>query len=791
MLGFLYNNRCIQAIMCSLILWNIVSKADQICEMRITRCPETYDNTTVVVPENVVSLSGKYYVCKPDNIVIEEKADPPSIMFIIDHSTSMTGLGGSSPTDATGSRYTVSKALIDTILQKVPKAEIGLVVFRNTLFFDTINEPNAVPLPSDYLYPYGIPSQAYIPLLQLDSSYVNGEKGADILKRLLSTHDTLIERTGTDLQTTDLDYKPTFETQSGTNINTAFDAAKFAMQKAKNPRKNQFIIFLSDGDPSPNTTDSLYHGGKDPDEFQNGTDVPTTFTVYFVNRGGTVPRSIVNMTENIIANNYSESNKLSKYWGLQTSFDALLGILNSQTSSILQTVTANPTKLVINNVTYNQYNSSDSTFPIDHIMLNPKTTEISLSLNFQIKNEATSEVVDSVQNIHFIILRSDTLPMSAGVALTCRDTIYYDVSVTAVKKDISEKNLEEGIFEFKRNNSDHGDLPVYFSVQGTATNGTDYKMIEDSVVFTGNQTSIQKKITPIADDLQEGPETIIITLLSEKPGKTIAYRVENDGKDQMTLDDDYTVPQVSVVVIKKDASEKDLVESIVEFRRSHGNYGDLTVYFSVSGTATMGLDYQSFADSLVFTGNQTAIQKKVTPLTDSIKEDTETVLFEILAQKENRNIRYVTGSPDKAENTIEDFFPDVPDTFTLAILPNPFSFYTNPDYTQNVKNLYRNIFNDQNARGALIAIKSVRGLMEVIGAPGSYGNITIYDAVGNLVKVLDIKKANDADTTHFGSLWDGKNRMSRNVGNGMYLADIQVTSTTGQKRRFTRKVGVK
>jgi hypothetical protein len=776
----------------SAILCSTLSRADEVCEMKLTRCPETYNNSTVVVPKKVISLSGKYYVCKPDNVVIEEKAAPPSIMFVIDHSTSMSGMGGSTqPTDATGSRFTVSKALIDTIFKKVPKAEIGLVVFRNALFFDTINEPNAVTLPGDYIHPYGIISQAYIPLLQLDSAYVNGEKGADILKRLLTTHDTLIEKTGTDLQTTDLNYKPTFETESGTNINTGFDAAKLAMLKARNPKKNQFIIFLSDGEPSPNTTDSMYHGGKAPNEFQKGTDVPTTFTVYFVSGRGTVPASIVTMTENIAANNYSESNKISKYWGLETSFDTLLSILNSQTTSILQTVTASPTKLIINNVTYSQYNSTDSSFPIDNLMLNTGTTPISLSLNFQIKNEVTSQVVDSVQNISFTILRSDSLPMSAGVALTCRDTIYYDVSVTAVKKNASEKNLEEGTFEFKRNNSDHGDLTVYFSIGGTATMSADYKMIEDSVVFTGTQTAVQKRIIPIADDIKEESETVILTILPQKVNRVIRYNVGNPGSDQVTIEDDYTVPEASVVVIKKEALEQNLEESIVEFRRSHGNYGDLTVYFSVTGSAVMGLDYQSFVDSVVFTDGQTSIQKKIIPLSDSVKEDLETVTFQILSEKENRTVRYLTGSPDRAETTIEDYFPEVPDTISLVILPNPFSLTTDAPYTQNVKKLYSNIFNNQPPRGALIAIKSIRGLLPIDGTSDIYGNIVIYDGVGNVVKVLDLKRANDIDTTHYGSLWDGKNKKSRNVGNGMYLADIKVVSTTGQKKRFTRKVGAK
>ncbi|HEX2959935.1 MAG TPA: hypothetical protein VHO70_24075, partial [Chitinispirillaceae bacterium] len=208
---------------------------------------------------------------------------------------------------------------------------------------------------------------------------------------------------------------------------------------------------------------------------------------------------------------------------------------------------------------------------------------------------------------------------------------------------------------------------------------------------------------------------------------------------------------------------------------------------SVSGTATMGLDYQPFVDSLVFTGNQTSIQKRISPLSDTVKEDLETVVFQILAEKENRNVQYVMGSPDKAETTIEDFFPEVPDTISLTIHPNPFNKNSDGSYAPNIKNFYSNVFYDQNQRGALIAIKSVRGLIPTDERSGKYGHIIIYDGVGNIVKELDLMRANNADTTHFGSLWDGKNRVNRTVGNGMYLADIKVVSTTGQKKKVYQK----
>ena len=57
-----------------------------------------------------------------------------------------------------------------------------------------------------------------------------------------------------------------------------------------------------------------------------------------------------------------------------------------------------------------------------------------------------------------------------------------------------------------------GIYTVHYGIGGTAINGTDYNTILDSITFPSGQDSAILNITPIADAIIEGPETITITV---------------------------------------------------------------------------------------------------------------------------------------------------------------------------------------------------------------------------------------------------------------------------------------
>ena len=70
------------------------------------------------------------------------------------------------------------------------------------------------------------------------------------------------------------------------------------------------------------------------------------------------------------------------------------------------------------------------------------------------------------------------------------------------------------------------------------------------------------------------------------------------------------------------------------------------------------------------------------------------------------------------------------------------------------------------------------------------GNVTIFDAVGNIV--LRNKKMNPGVSNDFwlSYVWDAKDEKRQQVGRGVYYVNIEITDKNGKKSKFGEKVGV-
>ena len=76
----------------------------------------------------------------------------------------------------------------------------------------------------------------------------------------------------------------------------------------------------------------------------------------------------------------------------------------------------------------------------------------------------------------------------------------------------SEAGLTPGTFRFIRTGSTAAPLALYDTVSGTATAGSDYVSLGTSLVIPAGVSVVEKTVTPLQDTLQEGSETIIVTL---------------------------------------------------------------------------------------------------------------------------------------------------------------------------------------------------------------------------------------------------------------------------------------
>jgi hypothetical protein len=399
----------------------------EVCELSITTCPENLDGQTIEVSDKVVALQPRIRACNASTIIegIVQEQNPPSIVFVIDHSYSMMGLGNTYPgNDPFGARFKVASDLTDSVYAKFPNAEVGVVVFREVLYFDHRNTPLFTQLE-------GQGDQSFLPLLELDKKVNGTQTGMQVIKDLLRI-DTLTrynEKNRLNVECSDLLYKPLFATVGNTNINNAFAAALQAMTKASNPKNRQFIIFLSDGEPHP-LGDTAQHGGKDPFYFQQGINTPTTFTVYLHNTATTPPQSLVDMTSNIADNMYSQSNKASDIWVMKSEYQTLLTLsTNHILGTILTIISGEPQTMLVNNKTSSVYSNDEFVFS-DNFPLQSGITKFQIKITYQLVNKVTGKVKDTTTQTSFTIVKKQSALPFDGIGMECntgsRIEFYYN-----------------------------------------------------------------------------------------------------------------------------------------------------------------------------------------------------------------------------------------------------------------------------------------------------------------------------------------------------------------------------
>lgn len=255
------------------------------------------------------------------------------------------------------------------------------------------------------------------------------------------------------------------------------------------------------------------------------------------------------------------------------------------------------------------------------------------------RGNGVKKVYFKVKNVHgesavvsdTILLSEPPLPM---------------VTVTSPDGEASEGGSDTGRFRFIRNASAAMGLTVRYRISGTATNGTDFKMLSGTVRIPAGLFHREVVVTPIDDSLREGNETVIVTL---EPGS--AYQVGSRESARVNIADN-DVPVVSVRSPDRSASEPGGVGTITnlgifEFSRTGSRTGALKISYTVSGTATNGKDYQTLDGKVTIPNGAAAKTIKVIPKDDSLHEADETVIVTL-----ETATAYEIGSPKKAMVTI-------------------------------------------------------------------------------------------------------------------------------------------
>jgi hypothetical protein len=105
------------------------------------------------------------------------------------------------------------------------------------------------------------------------------------------------------------------------------------------------------------------------------------------------------------------------------------------------------------------------------------------------------------------------------------------VSVVATDPTAAEAGPSTGVFTLTRSDSD-GTLTVEIGLAGTAGSG-DYQLVDTSVEFAAGSPTATVVITPIDDSDVEGPETVVLTVVTGS-----GYEVGIPEAAQVTIADD-------------------------------------------------------------------------------------------------------------------------------------------------------------------------------------------------------------------------------------------------------------
>lgn len=269
---------------------------------------------------------------------------------------------------------------------------------------------------------------------------------------------------------------------------------------------------------------------------------------------------------------------------------------------------------------------------------------------------------NSVESDEVILL---TLPTNAGLGvvspITTTGMIVNDdasVTVSVSPERVAEEDDTNLVYTFNRFGDISGALTVNFAVSGTATFGSDYTQTGATsfastsgvIMFAPGEATATVTLDPTLDASVEPNETAILSIVSGAGYSALGGPAAGTIVNQ--------VPTVSLAVTPGSVNENGAANLVYQFTRNGEVSGELTVPFTVSGSATFASDYtQSGATmftanegSVTFAAGATTATIVIDPLIDSVNEYSETVLLTITP---DTNLYDILGS-GVATGTITD-----------------------------------------------------------------------------------------------------------------------------------------
>jgi acetyl esterase/lipase len=205
------------------------------------------------------------------------------------------------------------------------------------------------------------------------------------------------------------------------------------------------------------------------------------------------------------------------------------------------------------------------------------------------------------------------------------------VRVDATDPSASEAGTATATFTVSRTGSTAAPLTVAWAPAGTARLGADYSLAAPwSVTIPAGAASAALTLRPVNDALVEGAETVVLKLASSP-----AYRVDVSGASATATisDDDASagLPVATITATDASASEIGPDDGVFTISVDPAPASDLTVRYSVSGTATNGDDYAPLTGRVVIPAGSFSAPIPIAVQADDRLEPAESVILTLEA----------------------------------------------------------------------------------------------------------------------------------------------------------------
>ena len=240
--------------------------------------------------------------------------------------------------------------------------------------------------------------------------------------------------------------------------------------------------------------------------------------------------------------------------------------------------------------------------------------DFTLTSNFSSGGELVDTIVTDAAGTALTV--TDFGDVIIRVAAPVLPTVTLDAATQTVNEDAGTVNVTVNLSAASAT-----DVTVPFTVSGTATDGSDFTITASPITIAAGQTSASAVVMVTDDSEVEPTETVIVTL-DTPSGATLA------GTTLQTInitDNDIVTPTVSISSADQTVSE-DAGSVNVTVTLSTASATDVTIPFTVSGTATDGSDFTITTSPITIAAGQTSASAVVTVIDDSEVEPTETVI---------------------------------------------------------------------------------------------------------------------------------------------------------------------